>query len=215
MRLHASLLLSALLTSAPLAACDDGEATPTPSADSTSGADTATGTDASTAGGTEGFTTSVSTTAAFNTLGSEDKATLCGDLTTYTEAIANNEDMRRAGCALSALIAIAMEANEGKTCDEIVAVCLAEPETPSEEETLCDGLTAADCEATVGEIAACVEAQAAQMEIFATFTCASSLESLPAEGLPEACSALETKCPELFEDEGEQPPSGGETPQPQ
>lgn len=78
------------------------------------------------------------------------------------------------------------------------------PPDPAECDDVADDMDRlADCAATVGEWEDCINQQLANtVEAYSSLTCTST--QIPSPAKPAVCSTLETKCPKLFEDDGEE-----------
>lgn len=89
---------------------------------------------------------------------------------------------------------------------ECQAAC-SEPSEPDPTDEPCDDAEMqqsvtelAGCEATLGELIACMDASFAESESFySTVTCENATTKTPPTELPSACGAVESKCPTLFE----------------
>jgi hypothetical protein len=197
-----------LLAFAPLAACgDDGGPSTTPAADTAQGGDSG----GDTTGGT-GFQSAFPASTQLSAMTDAERTALCAEVNAYGVANVPDAEMDRAGCTLSAIVAVAMNANEGQTCEQLVEACLAQPEEPGQDEGPCDGLIEATCTATVGEISSCLDARLVQIQPLLALTCESTMEQLQSleQDVPEGCKAMQAKCPELFESEEGGDPQAGE-----
>ncbi len=109
--------------------------------------------------------------------------TVCNEIN--TESTLSKEDM----CDLAGLLAAAL----GGDCEEGRAACISNPEEP-EQDSACESPETEGCTATVGEIKACAAAMTAMLR---GLSCASTNTEAPET--PEACSAVQQKCPQFLE----------------
>ncbi len=132
-----------------------------------------------------------------------DAATACASFD--AQSVNFEEDFKNFACFFGGVFTALFTDKSPATCEASVEQCL--QEEPEEDDQECV-FEPTDCEATVGEMEACVNEQFAAIKAFnATFDCAEAL----AEANPEAnplepgplCQAVQEKCPELFEDEEE------------
>lgn len=134
-----------------------------------------------------------------NELDEADVVALCAELEAWSDEFyaAIEQDL----CEFSGIfLAAFLPGDPVANCEDQTAMCLA---APTEAMTTCDVAQAAMCDATIAEIDACLEATSAVfVEAFANLSCELALDpnALPAGGptapvTPEACTALDQKCP--------------------
>ncbi len=148
------------------------------------------------------FEASVAAETQISTLDAATSQSLCSEAEAYWNANTSESALIRMNCTLTALIFGGLGEGEGASCQDIVNACVAEGSVEPENFT-CDEFIDTTCQATVAEVSACLEAQVnALNSLAASISCSSSLQSLGNVGeLPSGCRALQTKCPELFEDD--------------
>lgn len=122
------------------------------------------------------------------------------DLCDYGQSLVSDADSTKVSCYFAALFFSETE----QDCQTAYDACIADPDDSVEETCSIDEAPpACAADVTVSEIEACAREQAAAVSSLAdSLSCASDPAELEDIGeLPPACKAVETKCPELFDDE--------------
>ena len=182
---------------------------------SSSSSSSSSNTDAGTTGGATGTAdgsgfTGLDGTLVMSDLTDEQQVAACEGGTAHLTASHNHEDMTKAMCLMTGMMAGMMDI----TCDEAYDACMADPQ-PMEEDDCADSIDdlSACTDITVAEVEACILAQWAQQEemfaAMAAMTCADLESADPEEtgGMmeepetPAACEGLDEKCPVFFSDD--------------
>jgi hypothetical protein len=133
---------------------------------------------------------------------------LCMEVAEKYEPV--SEDLKGLSCTFTGILA---GQTGGGSCEEARMACLDKPDEETEEED-CTMAMAKDCDLTVGEYRACLDAAAKQAKDLAgSISCESTLQELQelqgsGSGMttPDECKVVEDKCPELMADA---PAAGG------
>ena len=141
---------------------------------------------------------------------------LCNSLASSARNVLSPEQLHRFTCTLSALPASirqgasGMEEIDRATCEQLVNECLMEEPDDTTNDNDCENTqlstSAAGCQATVGELEACLNASIAQLrDLLERFDCNATVTELMAGGgfeEPAACATLDMKCPGVLDDVG-------------
>jgi len=178
-----STLAFALLL--PLSACDDGGGSSTPAAP---------------------FEASAPDEKGIGELSTDEQLAMCTELATYFEREVPAASQKRLACYFFAL---AFTGGDAQACEQAAQGCIADPEMDAgTDDVSCDTARLSGCTATVAEIEACFSDMTSVTKSLASrISCRTSASDL--EGLsdrPASCTAVEAKCPALFEDDAEPTP---------
>lgn len=132
------------------------------------------------------------------------------DLCEWSAGLIDTQAIVDFTCYVTAIVA--SQQDENIVCEEFAAQCIDETEPPSDAiECAVDAgvdLPACASEVTVGDFEDCLTAFADQLlDVIGDISCDSALEDLPEDvgdmPLPDACTAIQDVCPDLFESDGE------------
>jgi hypothetical protein len=137
---------------------------------------------------------------------------LCNALGSSAQNAIDRGELKRFTCTISALSdairqgASGMAEIDRAACNQAVNECLAEPDDTTTENNCANtqlATTLMGCEATAGELEACLNASVDQLSnLFDAFSCNSQLSELMTGGgfeEPAACGTLDTKCPGVLD----------------
>jgi hypothetical protein len=157
-------------------------------------------------GGGGGGGGDISASTQVSTLSAADAGRLCDSLNAQFLSVVSEEELESLSCAFEGFVAAVLSGEEDfqGTCQEAYEECLAAGPDPDDGEEECPLLNddfRATCQATAGELQACIQDQAqATKELVAEATC-ENFEAMFAdeggedEGLSPACQVVDTKCP--------------------
>src|SRR5688572_7598880 len=137
---------------------------------------------------------------------------VCSSLASSAQNAIDRRELKRFTCTIAALSdairqnASGMAEIDRAACTQAVNECLAEPDEPTNENN-CESTQLATrlmgCEATAGELEACLNASVDQLSnLFDVFSCNSQLSELMTGGgfeEPAACETLDMKCPGVLD----------------
>jgi hypothetical protein len=141
---------------------------------------------------------------------------LCDALASSAGNAIDRSELKRFTCTIAALSdairqgASGMAEIDRAACNQAVNECLAEPDEPTNENN-CESTqlatTLMGCQATAGELEACLNASVEQLSnLFDAFSCNSQLSELMMGGgfeEPAACETLDMKCPGVLDSIGD------------
>lgn len=140
---------------------------------------------------------------------SQDEAQdLCDTLAESAEGAISASDLARFPCTIEALSSPGIVMQDGTVdraaCEAIVSECLEDSPEPAQTAE-CDSAAVmaelAGCEATAGELEACLNASLPQIRsLLRLVSCSADLSQMPPEfAEPAACKALDMKCPGVLD----------------
>jgi hypothetical protein len=137
---------------------------------------------------------------------------LCNALASSVQNAIDRGELKRFTCTIAALSDAIRQSASGMTeidraaCAQAVNECLAEPDDTTTENNCANtklATTLMGCEATAGELEACLNASVDQLSnLFDAFSCNSQLSELMTGGgfeEPAACGTLDMKCPGVLD----------------
>lgn len=138
-------------------------------------------------------------------LSQEEVTALCEEYQEYVASEISEAELKRFACYA---VAAAFSGGDANACNMIAQECINAPAEennsglePDDSSDDCNPDDVKDCDATVGELEACFSATIDQLNSAAQ-NASCSTSSLDDVGSPAACAPLMEKCPELFEDDG-------------
>ncbi|MFT3921344.1 MAG: hypothetical protein QM778_02295 [Myxococcales bacterium] len=152
-------------------------------------------------GDDDGGSSSVSSGTKISDLSDAQEMTLCKEIADRIKPL--NDGLSDFSCIIEGLTA---ESQGLGMCEDVANTCKSQPVEEADagtatgdiDCTMSDGSTA-DCNATVGEFRACIDAQVKQAQtLFGSITCDSDpneLNNTQTPPTPAECKVLESKCP--------------------
>lgn len=178
-----TLALALLL---PLAACDDdGGGTSTPATP---------------------FEASAPDEKGIGELSTDEQVAMCNELAAYFDAEVPPASQKKLACYFFAL---AFTGGDRQACEQAAQGCITDPEMDAgSDEVSCNTDRLSGCAATVAEIEACFSDMTSITKSLAgRVSCSTSASDLQAlSDKPASCKTVETKCPNLFEDDADPTP---------
>ena len=147
-------------------------------------------------------------TTAVKDLSTEDQQAFCDSAEDYAMSQISEDEIKNLTCTLAGLFGASLGGTPTvEACQALYDECLTQPLEEEGDQDVCS--FPADCEATVAEYEACHSEQiAALKEIAGSISCSavndqSALGELLGGERGAACTALENKCPGIFDDQDE------------